>query len=133
MPPLIRRFPNRALTVLTTLNDLLTPRGLHFGYRVRDEVLRYLAASFTSGSSGLLIPDADANFQTALDLQIVQKVLPRLSGVYEPLARLLSELETWARDSGFPRAAAKLSRIRARARRGWYRDVLRTVIRLLPG
>jgi MoxR-like ATPase len=109
-------FPDRAVSLLTDLNERLTPRGLHFGYRVRDEALRYAAASFASDSgAGLLNADLSENLTTALDLQIVQKVLPRLSGTAEALERLLSSLEAWAREQGFPRTAAKLARMRTHA------------------
>lgn len=109
-------YPDRTLSVLSALNDLLSPRGLHFGYRVRDEVMRYVAASFTRDGTGLLVPVPDPNLHTALDLQIVQKILPRVSGTYEGLSRLLSDLETWMETRGFIRAQAKLARIRERAK-----------------
>lgn len=112
---LSRTFPDQVLTTLSELNDLLLPRGLHFGYRVRDEALRYIAASFTREGTGLLEPESEENLRTALDLQILQKVLPRLSGTQEALERLLRELTTWAETFSFFRTAAKLTRIRSRA------------------
>jgi hypothetical protein len=108
-------YPEHILAVLSDLNARLEPRGLHFGYRVRDEVLRYVAASFAGRGDGLLAADRDANLATALDLQIVQKVLPRISGTQETLTLLLDELRTWVESSGFPRAAAKLARMRDRS------------------
>jgi MoxR-like ATPase len=108
-------YPERVLTVLSDLNARLEPRGLHFGYRVRDEVLRYIAAAFTAGGEGLLRTDRDMNLATALDLQIVQKVLPRISGTQEALDRHLAELQAWATEGDFPRASAKIARMRARA------------------
>jgi 5-methylcytosine-specific restriction protein B len=108
-------YSERILAVLSDLNARLEPRGLHFGYRVRDEVLRYVAASFPASGDGLLATDREANLMIALDLQIVQKVLPRVSGTQEALERLLVELQAWAEGSGVPRTAAKLDRMRARA------------------
>ena len=108
-------FCDRALTTLSELNALLEPRNLHFGYRVRDEVLRYLAASFDHSGAGLLNPAPKLNFRLGLDLQILQKTLPRLSGTAEMLESLLKNLEDWARHEDFPRAAAKLARMRRRA------------------
>jgi 5-methylcytosine-specific restriction enzyme B len=110
-----RMFAETAVAILAELNAHLTPRGLHFGYRVRDEALRYCAAAFTAEGTGLLHADVRANLTTALDLQILQKVLPRLSGTTETLERPLASLETWARDNDFPRTAAKLARMRIRA------------------
>jgi MoxR-like ATPase len=91
------------LAILSEWNALLTPCGQHFGYRVRDEILRFLASA-----SGLL------NDDTALDIQLLQKVLPRLSGTTEALAPLLQTLATaaWER---FPLTATKLDAMRRRA------------------
>jgi MoxR-like ATPase len=108
-------YPEQVLTLLTALNDKLTPRGLHFGYRVRDEIFRYVAASFATDGTGLLVAEGDSNLQTALDLQIVQKVLPRLSGTHDSLDRLLRDLEAWAGTHHLPRTSAKLTRIHTRA------------------
>jgi len=117
-------FPARVLATLTGLNDLLQERGLHFGYRVRDEVLRFCAHAFDAETeSGLLLPDdtRQMNLDAALDLQVLQKVLPRLTGTEETLARLLRDLEAWAgreddaNRPALPRARAKLARMRSRA------------------
>jgi MoxR-like ATPase len=108
--------PDRAIAALSDLNTLLEERGMHFGYRVRDEALRYLAASFTAEGVGLLdATDRERNLLLALDLQIVQKVLPRLSGTEEALGGLLKRVEAWATQHAFSRAADKLARMRRRA------------------
>ncbi len=106
------------LDLLAGLNDLLEPRGLHFGYRVRDEVLMYLANSFDAHGRGLLLDDPEANFAAVLDVQIVQKVLPRVSGTYEALENTLAVLDAWAGTpvNSLPRTQAKLARMRRRAR-----------------
>jgi MoxR-like ATPase len=109
-------YPDRVQDTLSDLNALLEARGMHFGYRVRDEVMRYIAAAFTAEGEGLLNPhDRDTNLTTALDLQIVQKVLPRVSGTEETLGKLLTEVEGWAVARGLSGTAAKLARMRARA------------------
>ena len=111
-------FPDHVLQTLTTLNEKLQTRGLQFGYRVRDEAMRYIANSFASdaGGTGLLIPESRAeNFVTALDLQILQKALPRISGTQEALEKLLSDLETWAAEQKLPRTRAKIARMHRRA------------------
>lgn len=106
-------FPERALSALQTLNDALYSHRLHFAYRVRDDVLTYLANSFdTETNAGLLIGDVHENFQLGLDLQIAQKVLPKLHGQSERLLPLLGHLEAWASDMGFVVTAAKLARMR---------------------
>ena len=62
----------RARQVLTTLMKALEPARLHFGWRVVDEVLDFLAKAAPSG--GALPADA------ALDAVIYGKVLPKLRG-----------------------------------------------------
>lgn len=107
-------FPNRGLSLLQAVNDRLYPHRLHFAYRVRDDVLLFLANSFDAETGqGLLVPDADDNFALGLDLQIHQKVLPKLNGAAEHLDALMAELYVWAENEGLPRTAAKLARMRA--------------------
>ncbi len=107
-------LPARALALLEEANALLYPRRLHFAYRVRDDVLMYLANSFDADTAtGLFLPDTDANFTLVLDLQILQKVLPKLHGQAEDIAPLLTSLHTWAERHGLSRTARKLARMRA--------------------
>jgi hypothetical protein len=47
--------------------------NLHFGYRIRDEILRYMYFAEKLSSD-------DFTTETALDLQIKQKILPRIKG-----------------------------------------------------
>lgn len=108
-------FAPRIIETLSELNARLTARGLHFGYRVRDEILRYAAASFTLDGGSLLAPNPADNLQTALDLQVLQKVLPRIAGTDDTLSRLLRDLTTWSEEQGFGRSAAKLEKMRSRA------------------
>jgi MoxR-like ATPase len=111
-------FPSRVIETLAGLNERLQTRGLQFGYRVRDEAMRYIANSFAADASGtgLLLPqDRAENFTTALDLQILQKALPRISGTEETLGKLLADLETWAGTEALPRSRAKIARMRRRA------------------
>src|SRR5581483_11705774 len=51
-------FAARVVETLAEANALLEPHGLHFGYRIRDEVLRYSANSFDQEGRGLLAPDS---------------------------------------------------------------------------
>ena len=97
--PLPEGLKTEVIKTLITINTYLTPAGQHFGYRVRDEILQYI-----STSQDVL------TLETALDLQLLQKVLPRLSGVSEtllPVLRLLMA-HTQAR---FPLTSQKLERM----------------------
>ncbi|MGI4790825.1 MAG: McrB family protein [Janthinobacterium lividum] len=107
------KFPLRALTALQTINDQLYAHRLHFAYRVRDDILMFLANSFDAESGeGLLLSDAEENFRLALDLQIMQKVLPKLHGQSGNLLPLLAHLQAWTEGEGFLHTSAKLARMR---------------------
>ena len=107
-------FPESALFALQAANDLLYAHRLHFAYRVRDDVLMFLANSFDAETQrGLLLPDTGENFTLALDLQIRQKVLPKLHGLSETLTPLLARLQAWAETESLTQTAAKLARMRA--------------------
>ncbi len=76
----------RYYSELMELKKLLKPHNLHFGYRVVDEVLCYLENAKPVDVMG---PELEAAF----DLQILQKILPKLHGnrnqLEKPLAKLL--------------------------------------------
>ncbi len=109
-----QEFPDRALSALQAVNDQLYSYRLHFAYRVRDDVLMFLANSFDAETnSGLLTSDASDNFLLGLDLQVLQKVLPKLHGQSETLTPLLARLEAGAAEAGLILTAAKLARMRA--------------------
>jgi hypothetical protein len=76
---------DRTVDLLVRLNNALSSADLGFGYRVRDEVLIYLSNSYDSQGAGLFDPDPQRNGLIALDLQVLQKVLPRLSGATEQI------------------------------------------------
>ena len=67
-----RALPIEYADRLRALHSLMAEYNLHFGYRVANEIARYmnLAAEFVG-------PDA---LEIAYDLQVLQKVLPKLSG-----------------------------------------------------
>ena len=80
------------IELLVRINTILEPAGLHFGYRVRDEMAFYLSLHRELGlaDAGLM------TFEEALDHQLMQKVLPRIHGsalsVRTALQSLLAEL-----------------------------------------
>lgn len=114
-------FSDRALTLLESANALLYASRLHFAYRVRDEVLMFLANSFDAETnSGLLLADKEENFALAFDLQIIQKVLPKLHGLSETLTPLLASLQRWAETNALAHTAAKLAQMRHRGEETGY-------------
>ena len=124
---------------LIRLNDLLALENRHFGYRVANEIARYvlLAQQETGNAPGAV--------EAAFDLAVLQKVLPKLHGTQQELDDLLEELfgfaagevsarlDDWTVDEGvlaitgaspdpptsvpwLPRTAFKLWRMRRRLR-----------------
>jgi 5-methylcytosine-specific restriction endonuclease McrBC GTP-binding regulatory subunit McrB len=95
---------------LSELSDMLKEFNMHFGYRVINEVCRFarLAKSHV----------APFDQVTALDIQVVQKILPKFHGTQakleEPLGRVLefakgSEGGGNAEQVRLPRTARKVS------------------------
>lgn len=75
------------LAKLSTLNDTLKGWRSHFGNRTRDEVCIYMAyaADFCDQAELAGIDLEGYGLEAALDRQILQKVLPRVSGTREEL------------------------------------------------
>jgi hypothetical protein len=86
------------------VNELLASHHLHFGYRVANEIARYLRLTRVQlGASQV---------PRALDLQIQQKILPKFVGnrakLEQPLWELLTYLRTGELESR-PLTAAALA------------------------
>lgn len=122
-------LPTSVTQALTEVHALLERDRLHFGYRVVSEVVRYVSLALA-----LVEGEQEEVARTAFDLQLLQKILPKLTGGRElepPLGRLLAYCvdgtapagddvaDALARhraapDPHYPRAAAKVSRMLAR-------------------
>ena len=114
---------------LKELHAVLARDRLHFGYRVIDEIVRFVGL-------GDLTHAGDPSASTALDFAFCQKVLPKLSGgreIEQPLLRVLDfmltarstgdtarhadALDRWREGSldgnvlAYPRSAAKTARM----------------------
>lgn len=79
--------PDRLAAELKLLFDILRPHGAEFGFRTAREVQRYFTAM------GALAPRGD--FFHPLDAQVLQKLLPRLSGPRRRLEGVLCALGTY--------------------------------------
>ncbi len=98
---------------LLEIHGLLAKHNLHFGYRVANEVARFMNLVDQHVESGV---EAQA-----LDLQLLQKVLPKLAGNAARLEQPLLELYTDVAHADYPaapgaacdlpRTAAKLGRM----------------------
>ena len=91
---LTRSTPGQAefLEHLRRLHALLTDGGFEFGHRVFYEAVRFAAMYAGTG---------DANALTALDLQVMQKVLPRLHGSRRRLETTLCAVGHFCHDLTF--------------------------------
>jgi hypothetical protein len=116
-------LPPVARDLLTSVHKVLADYHLHFGYRVANEVGRYVRLARRALGDGAV--------DMALDLQVLQKVLPKLSGnrakLEHPLWKLVcllhghqgeaprltsdSQLMIQATVARLPRSAAKLERM----------------------
>ena len=85
-----RTAPESVRTFLKELIDLLQPYSMHFGYRVAQEICRFINAAREN------VADDAVTIDAALDAQIVQKILPKFSGsqaqLEEPLRKTLHKL-----------------------------------------
>ena len=88
------------------MNELLAVHHLHFGYRVANEIARYLRLAREQLGAGAV--------PRALDLQIQQKILPKFVGnrakLEQPLWELLTYLETGKLEAR-PLTAAALAEV----------------------
>ncbi|MGB8648556.1 MAG: EVE domain-containing protein [Anaerolineae bacterium] len=82
---------------LQNLNALLRPYGLHFGYRVFDEVILFLCAA----DSNRLFAGS-GNLETALDAAVLMKVLPKFHGSRGKLESPLRAVLAWCVDPDAP-------------------------------
>jgi hypothetical protein len=76
--------PERLAAELKLLFDILRPHGAEFGFRTAHEIQRFFSAM------SVLVPPL--NFFQSLDAQVLQKLLPRLSGSRRRLEGVLCTL-----------------------------------------
>lgn len=72
--------------VIIQLNDILQQDNRHFGYRVANEISRYVLLAKKQGDR------TSESIWTALDLAILQKVLPKFHGTQQELEAILGKM-----------------------------------------
>jgi 5-methylcytosine-specific restriction endonuclease McrBC GTP-binding regulatory subunit McrB len=77
--------------LLEEVRTILKPAGISFGYRPRDHTCLYMWHWQNEGLESVL------PYNAALDLCVLQKVLPKLSGSGAALKRSLENLLSWLR------------------------------------
>ena len=97
--------------VVLNLHDLLSEEDRPFGYRVANEIARFvvLANEQTDGT--------EQDLWTALDMAILEKVLPKFHGTQQELESVLSRLSDSIESAPLPRTARKLKSMQRRLRR----------------
>ena len=75
---------------LLRLHDILETRHRHFGYRVANEIARFVNLARRQAK------DVDAAVDAAFDLALLQKVLPKFHGTQHELESLLKEILQFA-------------------------------------
>ncbi|MCY0989459.1 hypothetical protein OV203_20130 [Nannocystis sp. ILAH1] len=81
---LVRLHGNITLRPLQAVHDALRRDNRHFGFRVANEIARFVLLAAEQAD--------DAALQTALDIAVLSKVLPKLHGTQQELGELMTRL-----------------------------------------
>jgi len=100
-----KSLPNETHQHLVNVNNILEEARLHFGYRSASEIARFL----TVYTAMLPADENDISMLRALDIAILQKVLPRIQGSRAKIERPLERLCLYLRDTVTPGQNASLS------------------------
>ncbi len=96
--------------IVKELNVLLAQENRHFGYRVATEISRFVTLAAEQGNG-------EEAQRAALDLALLQKVLPKLHGTQQELEDLLKKLVHFGSGAALPRFTAKVERMLRRLER----------------
>jgi len=84
--------------------ELLKEYNMHFGYRVINEISRFINICKSEVQK--------FDFNTAMDIQIVQKILPKFHGTRAKLEEPLNKLLLFCKEGNrFPHSAKKISQM----------------------
>jgi hypothetical protein len=109
-----RALDAESRALLVRLEDVLTKEGRPFGYRVANEIARFVGLAVEQSAD--LVEDRLA----ALDLAVHSKLLPKLNGTQQELQATLTALAAFCHQERLIRCAAKLARMQGRlARQGF--------------
>lgn len=90
-------IPAAAHVHLRSINSILETARLHFGYRSAAEMARFMAL-YNDFLPPAEEPDSDDDWLRALDIALLQKVLPRLQGNRAKLEQALVRMCLYLRD-----------------------------------
>ena len=103
---LIRLYPE-TFQLVYEIFEVLKQNNKHFGYRVFNEISEFIL-NYVNG-----IEDSSIISQ-AIDMQILQKILPKLSGTDEEILELLSKLYGIIKENDCPLSLEKLGKMIAK-------------------
>ncbi|MGB6837836.1 MAG: hypothetical protein WBF66_09045 [Dehalococcoidia bacterium] len=92
----------RFLNWLEALNIRLQPYDLHFAYRVRDEIARFVGYAMVSPLSDGFREDGEDTFVGSFDAAVLMKVLPKFHGPSAKVRDPLTSVLGWATDPDRP-------------------------------
>ncbi len=96
----VRQYPTHR-EHLKELNVLLRSHDLHFGYRVFDEIMMFLA---NAEGSPVFDGFGPGGLDAAFDAAVLMKVLPKFHGTRGKLREPLEKIVEWAREPDNPEA-----------------------------
>ena len=88
-------------TRITGLFGIMHRHRMEFGYRTMHEVLRYAGVDYE-----LAADRAAWSWQTCLDVQILQKILPKLHGSKKRIEQLLVDIAVFCETGAAPATTA---------------------------
>ena len=95
--------------VFKNIYEILEKSGYEFAYRTVREIRQYLSASYE------LSEDKDSfKLYTAIDEQLVQKILPKVHGNKKEIGNLLEELGTLCADNNLPLSGDKIEKMKGK-------------------
>jgi len=100
-----RSLDPESRSTLIRLESVLVKEGRPFGYRVANEIARFIELAVEQSASG-----QDARV-ASFDLAIRSKILPKLNGTQQELQSTLSALATFCKEENLTRCAAKVARM----------------------
>ena len=77
---------------LTKINECLKPAGFEFGFRVVNEIIKFMVVSKNYEHNNINEKDGWENWHRYFDAQIKQKILPKLHGSHQILDKPLKDL-----------------------------------------
>ena len=95
--------------VFKNIYEILEKSGYEFAYRTVREIRQYLSASYK------LSEDQDSyELYTAIDEQLIQKILPKVHGNKKEIGNLLEELGTLCADNNLPLSGDKIEKMKGK-------------------